>query len=178
MAFESGSIARLQFAAGLHDIGKVNLPDSILQKSGPLDATEWDAMREHPKLGFDILCQSDDSCVRTAALVALCHHERWDGSGYPCGLAGEEIPPEARIVGLCDVYHALRETRPYKSSLNHEQALAIILNGDGSGRTRPSHFDPITYAAFRTHSDLMRDAIEEPSAVGSNSQRYRQAGHF
>lgn len=169
MGFDSGHLARLQFAAGLHDIGKISLPDSILQKSGPLDAAEWDVVREHPKLGFDILCQSDDVFVRTAALVALCHHERWDGSGYPDGLAGEEIPPEARIVGICDVYHALREARSYKSPLSHEQAMTMILDGDESGRTRPSHFDPIVYAAFERHSDLMRNAIEESASGGGKN---------
>jgi HD-GYP domain-containing protein (c-di-GMP phosphodiesterase class II) len=173
MGFESGHVAKLQFAARLHDIGKVTLSDKILNKSGPLDATEWDAMREHPRLGFDILCRSDDSFVRTAALVALCHHERWDGSGYPDGLAGEEIPPEARIVVVCDVYHALREARPYKSPLGHEQALTIILDGDESGRTRPSHFDPIVYAAFKTHSDLIRNAFEESAAGDDGSQGLR-----
>jgi putative two-component system response regulator len=168
MNFESGYVTKLQYAARLHDIGKVMLSDDILNKSGPLDATEWDIIRQHPKLGFNILSRFDDPLIRLAALVALCHHERWDGSGYPDGLAGEEIPPEARIVAVCDVYHALREVRPYRSPIGHEQAVSIILDGDG--RTLPSHFDPIVHAAFKGHNDLLRDAFEEFAACGDRSQ--------
>ncbi len=173
MGLESGYVARLQFAAGLHDIGKAALPENILNKSGPLDAAEWATMREHSNLGFAILSRCDNARIRVAALVALYHHERWDGSGYPDGLGGEEIPPEARIVGVCDVYHALREVRPYKSPLEHEQALSIILDGDESGRTRPSHFDPLVHAAFKVHSDLIRDAFQTHAAVGDASQESR-----
>ena len=142
MGLESGYVARLQFAAGLHDIGKVVLCDHILNKSGSLDANEWIAMRKHSSLGFAILSRCNNALVRMAALVALCHHERWDGSGYPDGRGGEEIPPDARIVGVCDVYHALRDVRPYKLPLEHDQALKIILDGDESGRNTAVPFRP------------------------------------
>ncbi len=170
MNFDSGYVATLQYAARLHDIGKVMLPDGILNKSEPLDAAEWGIICQHPILGFNILSRFDDLVVKTAARIALCHHERWDGSGYPDGLAGEEIPPEARIVAVCDVYHALREVRPYRPPIGHEQALAIILDGDGAGRTRPSHFDPVVHAAFKTHSDLLRSAFEDFVAGSDNTQ--------
>ena len=161
MRLESGTVAGLQYAGRLHDIGKILLSDAILENTGAFDTAEWAAMREHTRLGSEILWPCDDPLVRLAAIVAEFHHERWDGSGYPDGLAGEAIPPEARIVGICDVYQALREVRPYKPSYSHEQAMRIILEGDEKGRTRPSHFEPALHAAFRAHSDLIRDASDE-----------------
>lgn len=99
-------------AAGLHDIGKVVIPDAILNKTVPLDDGEWEVIRLHPVFGFKILQGGSDRTVKVAAAVVLYHHEAWDGSGYPEGLAGEAIPHEARIVSICDVYHALREVSP------------------------------------------------------------------
>jgi putative two-component system response regulator len=160
MGLDAGFVADLRYAARLHDIGKVAIPDAILSKPGPLDASELDVMRQHPKFGFDILNESDDPRVRMAASVALRHHERWDGSGYPDGLVRDAIPLEARIVSVCDVYHALREPRPYKLQLSHVEALSIVLEGSKSGRTLPSNFDPNVLAAFRSHSNLLRDAYE------------------
>jgi putative two-component system response regulator len=93
------------------------------------------------------------------AEIALNHHERWDGSGYPHGLKGEEIPVSARIMMMSDVYDALRSKRPYKPAFTHEQALSIILEGDG--RTQPIHFDPMIFNAFKKLSNRFRDIFEE-----------------
>jgi putative two-component system response regulator len=161
MGLESGFATKLQYAAGLHDIGKVTLPDVILKKPGNFDAAEWVIMRRHTTLGFDILQGSNDATIKLAAIVALRHHERWDGTGYPDGLAEEAIPRAARIVGICDVYHALREMRPYKPPLSHERAMSIILEGDESGRTQPTHFDPTVLAAFKSCFELIREVYEE-----------------
>lgn len=169
MGLESRFAACLHYAAGLHDIGKMTLPDAILKKPGELDANEWAIMRQHPKLGYSVLQGSADATVKIAARVALCHHECWDGSGYPDGLAGEAIPREARIVALCDVYHALREVRPYKPALSHDQVRHIILEGDGSGRTRPTKFDPAVLTAFALHSDLIRQVFEQSLARDDTS---------
>ena len=136
---ESGYTNTLRYAAGLHDVGKVAIPDSILHKQGKLDPADWEVMRCHPALGFTVLHGVGHEITDLAASVALHHHECWDGSGYPDGLKGETIPREARIVGLCDVYGAQREVRPYKAPLTHEHAMHIILVGDG--RTLPSNFD-------------------------------------
>lgn len=161
LGLESGFAAKLQYAAGLHDIGKVTLPDAIIEKESPLDAVEWEIVRQHPQFGFEILKNSQDPTIKLAATVALHHHERWDGTGYPDGLAGKAIPRAARIVAICDIYHALREMRPYKQPQSHERAMSIILEGDESGRTSPTHFDPTVLAAFGSHFDLIREVYEE-----------------
>jgi putative two-component system response regulator len=158
MGLSVGYSAQVRYAASLHDIGKVVIPDSILNKPGPLNDDEWAVMRQHSRLGFNILRGAADPTVRLAANVVLYHHECWDGSGYPDGLAGEAIPREARIVGVCDVYHALRETRPYRDPLTHDHALSMMLQGEG--RMHPGQFDPVVLAVFGNNADVMRDAYE------------------
>jgi putative two-component system response regulator len=150
----------MRFAAGLHDIGKLIIPERIINKPGPLDPDEWQVMRQHPELGFNILRGSDNEVVKVAANVVLRHHECWDGSGYPGGLAGEAISREARIVGICDAYHALRETRPYRAGMSHDTVMGMILEGDASGRLHPGKFDPAVLAAFRASGDAVRAAFE------------------
>ena len=131
----------------LHDIGKVGIPDNVLLKPGSLNDSEWAVMKRHTVIGAETL----DSALRThpgaevlriARDIAWCHHERWDGSGYPRGLKGEEIPWAARIVALADVYDALTTRRVYKAALPHEHARSLILQGTGS------HFDPRVVDAF------------------------------
>ncbi|CTP84019.1 two-component system response regulator protein [Xanthomonas translucens pv. phlei] len=113
----SGEDAKLlEQAAPMHDTGKIGIPDAILKKPGPLDADEWTVMKRHPQIGHDILSRSSAPLFRLAAEVALHHHEHWDGSGYPAGLAGERIPESARIVAVADVFDALTTQRPYKDA--------------------------------------------------------------
>lgn len=130
-------IELLRQAAPMHDVGKIGIPDSILLKPGALTEQERLIMNEHPRIGFSILNDDHPSALtQMAAEIALNHHEKWDGSGYPNRLQGEQIPLSARIVALCDVYDALRMERPYKSAWPVERALAHIHEQSGL------HFDP------------------------------------
>lgn len=122
----------LTLAAPLHDIGKIGVPDSILLKRGSLTDEEMAAMRKHPLIGFEILRDSQSRFVQTGAQIALRHHERWDGSGYPDGLSGAEIPVSARIVAVADVFDALISERPYKPAWPHEQAVAHVRQFSGT----------------------------------------------
>jgi response regulator RpfG family c-di-GMP phosphodiesterase len=132
----------LRHASLLHDVGKVGIPDRILGKRGPLDAAERTLMETHTAIGDEILAGSSSTLVRLAASIARSHHERWDGSGYPDGLRGEEIPLPARICALCDVFDALLSERPYKSAWPLDDALAEI------SAQRGRHFDPELTDAF------------------------------
>ncbi len=121
----------LEVAAPLHDIGKIGIPDAILLKPGPLTDEEFAVMRKHPQIGYEILRDSQSRFVQLGAEVALRHHERWDGSGYPLGLQGEQIPITARIVALADVFDALISERPYKPAWSHDQAVAYVREHSG-----------------------------------------------
>ena len=126
----------------LHDVGKIGVPDEILLKPGPLTPGEVLAMQRHAKIGHDILSGSGLDLLDLAATIAWTHHERIDGTGYPRGLAGSEIPLEGRIVAVVDVYDALTSDRPYRPGLTHEDALALMREGSGT------HFDAIVLDAF------------------------------
>ncbi len=137
----------LYLSAPLHDVGKVCIPDSILQKPGRLTEEEFEIMKEHTVRGKAVLSSTDsklgsDSFLRIARIVAYCHHERWDGKGYPQGLAGEAIPLCARLMSVADVYDALTSRRVYKPPMPHEKAKSIILEGHGT------QFDPDVVDAF------------------------------
>lgn len=117
--------------APLHDIGKIAIPDRILGKPGPLTPEEYDVMKTHTTIGATILAGGDNALIVTAERIALTHHERWDGSGYPRGLAGDAIPLEGRIVAVADFYDALTHDRPYRAALDPEVALTMIRRGAG-----------------------------------------------
>ncbi len=129
-------------AAPMHDIGKIGIPDHILRKPGPLTSEEFETIKQHTVIGKEILSGSDIPLLNLAAEVALHHHERWDGTGYPMGLKGEEIPISARLVAICDVFDALTNDRVYRLAMEEEKALEIMHQGNGS------HFDPSLFQVF------------------------------
>lgn len=146
-ALSADTIADIVQAAPLHDIGKVGVPDAILRKPGRLDDQEYEVMKTHAALGASALEEADailggSPFIQTAIDIAIAHHERWDGKGYPYGLAGEQIPLAARIMAVADVYDALRSKRVYKPAMEHEQARSILMDGAGT------QFDPTIVAAF------------------------------
>ncbi|PKM78663.1 MAG: two-component system response regulator [Firmicutes bacterium HGW-Firmicutes-15] len=146
MGLSDEFVESLAFAAPLHDIGKIGILDKILLKPGPLTREEYEIMKTHTITGASILSDSIHEKINVTASIALSHHERWDGSGYPYGLKGEDIPLEGRIVSICDHYDALRSKRPYKPALSHQEAMKIIVNGDM--KSSPGCFDPQILEVF------------------------------
>lgn len=141
----------LMHAAPMHDIGKIGIPDSILQKPGKLDPDEWEIMKTHAVIGAEIIGDDASALMQMARQVAISHHERWDGTGYPHGLAGEHIPRIGRIVAIADVFDALTSERPYKRAWSIEAAFEHLEKGAGA------HFDPVLVPLFLE----MRDEIDE-----------------
>jgi two-component system response regulator RpfG len=142
LALEPDEAQTIELAAPLHDIGKIGIPDQILLKADRLDTGEWEIMRRHPVIGHEILKGSASKYVRMGALIALGHHEKYDGSGYPNGLVGDHIPLCARIVAVADVYDALTSVRPYKKAWTNDQAFDYVTTQAGK------HFDPRMVDAF------------------------------
>lgn len=142
LGFDEERARIIYLAAPLHDIGKIAISDAILQKPGRLTDDEMAIMREHVKFGCHVLDGGSSDLVRKAALIAGAHHEKWDGTGYPSGLAGEEIPLEGRIVAVADVFDALCSERPYKRAWSIDEAYAEIV------AQRGRHFDPACVEAF------------------------------
>ena len=133
---------RILYAAPMHDVGKIGIPDRILLKPGKLDADEWKVMKRHTLIGGGILAGSDTPHIRLARVIAMTHHEKWDGSGYPNGLVGDRIPLVGLIVAIADVFDALTSRRPYKEPFSLEKSYGIIREGRGS------HFAPHVVDAF------------------------------
>ncbi len=161
--FTAMDIELLVKSAPLHDIGKVGIPDSILLKPGNLTVAEFDEMKKHAEYGEEALAkaaivsgnQDETSFLKTAREIALTHHEKWDGTGYPQGLKQEDIPPSGRLMALADVYDALTSKRVYKDAMSHAEASTIIHDGRGS------HFDPRIVDAFLALEEIFRDIAEK-----------------
>jgi response regulator RpfG family c-di-GMP phosphodiesterase len=154
----------IRFSATLHDIGKVGIEDAILQKPGSLTDDERERMQRHTRISSSCLkdveaCLGDTDFLQMAHEIALFHHERWDGSGYPTGLSGEQIPLAARIVSIVDVYDALAAKRPYKEAYEHDRCVAIMVAGRGS------QFDPRLIDIFLEIQDRFREVV----AAGKSS---------
>jgi putative two-component system response regulator len=152
-------------AAPMHDVGKIGIPDSILLKPGPLDAGEWTIMKQHPVIGADIIGEQDSEVMRMSREIALGHHEKWDGSGYPHGRKGNEIPLSARIVAIADVFDALTTERPYKTAWSVEDALAYMVSQSGK------HFDPDLFEIF---VKLMPAILEIKNTYREEQKPFRQ----
>jgi response regulator RpfG family c-di-GMP phosphodiesterase len=156
LGMSRGFCSTIRLQALMHDVGKIHTPENILKKPGPLNREELLEMQKHTAYGAIIL--GDHIRFSMAKTLALCHHERFDGSGYPKGLKGEEIPIEARILSVADQYDALRNKRVYKPAFDHATSFRIITEGDG--RTIPQHFDPRVVRAFREISGLFAQTYE------------------
>jgi putative two-component system response regulator len=151
LLMSSEFIESIKIAAPLHDIGKIGIPYDILSKKGGLSKEEFVTIKNHSQIGANILGASNNNCIAMAASIALNHHERFDGSGYPNGIKSDIIPFEAKIVTICDQYDALMMKKPYKPSYGHKKTLEIITKGDS--RTMPQHFDPDILSAFKKIQD-------------------------
>ncbi|MBI4384353.1 MAG: HD domain-containing protein [Nitrospinae bacterium] len=152
----------LRFASPMHDVGKIGIPDNILLKPGKLDEREWKIMKTHAAIGAEILKGSRSELLKMAEAIALTHQEKWDGSGYPNGLAGEDIPVVGRITAVCDVFDALTSERPYKRAWSVEEAVDYIETQSGK------HFDPRLVPLFKS---VLPEILE-------NKAKYREnQGH-
>jgi len=147
LGFSGTIVETIRYAAPMHDVGKIGIPDRILLKPGKLDSEEWIIMKQHTVIGASILKDSGAEIIKMGEIIALGHHEKWDGSGYPNKLTGIEIPVVCRICAIADVFDALTSKRPYKEAFSVEKSLAIIREGKGS------HFDPDVADAFFSVQD-------------------------
>jgi len=147
LGLSSTEVELISHASQLHDIGYVGVPEAVLDKSGQLTAYEWEQIKRHPSIGAELLSGSSSPLLQAGELIALSHHERWDGSGYPQALRGEDIPLGGRICAVADVFDALTSKRAYKQEITVEEALKLIL--DSSGQL----FDPKLVRLFRDGFD-------------------------
>ncbi len=160
LGWDEERVEWIRAAAPMHDIGKVGVPDAILQKPGALTDAEWVLMREHTSMGAQILKGSKVPFIQMGARIAVGHHEKWDGTGYPRGLKGEVIPLEARITALVDVYDALSNKRHYKDAWPEAQVITFMEERSGT------HFDPEIFRVFMDHLPAFREILKaNPDAV-------------
>jgi len=151
MGYDDEFVEKILFTSPMHDIGKLGVPDSILLKPGKLTSEEWEEMKRHAIYGAKILRGSMHALIRNAEVIAISHHEKWNGKGYPEGISGENIPIEGRIVALADVFDALSSKRCYKPAFPMDKVIAIIKKDTGS------HFDPkVTRAFFEGYDEIMK----------------------
>ncbi len=142
LGWSDADCALMLHASPMHDVGKIGIPDAVLLKPGKFESHEWTVMQTHARIGADILSGGDSDLLRLACTIALSHHEKWDGSGYPGQLVGEAIPQAGRIVAVADVFDALTSVRPYKAAWPIADAVAFVRDRSGT------HFDPAVVAAF------------------------------
>jgi len=147
MGLNESTVEAILYASPMHDVGKIGIPDRILLKPAKLEPDEWEIMKQHTIIGGRILEGSNTGFIRLAEVIALTHHEKWDGSGYPKGLKGSKIPLAGRITAIADVFDALTSKRPYKPAFSLEKSYTIIKEGRGS------HFDPAVVDAFFSVKD-------------------------
>jgi putative two-component system response regulator len=158
----------LRMAAPMHDIGKIGIPDVILQKPGTLTPEEFEIMKRHTLIGAEMLAGSESPVLELGRMIALSHHERWDGKGYPLGLAASNIPERARIVAIVDVYDALTHDRVYRPALSDDNAVGVIENGLGT------HFDPCLLRLFLSLLPEMRRIGQETPDELTQAERLRE----
>jgi len=155
LGWSVGAVDDMRLAAPMHDVGKIGISDTLLKKPGKLTVAEFEAMKKHTTIGAEILGASDIPMLQMASEIALTHHEKWDGSGYPGGLAGEDIPESGRIVAVVDVFDALVHHRVYRRAMGEERALEILRAGRGG------HFDPRILDCFMSIFPRIRAICEE-----------------
>lgn len=162
LALSEEFIDKIFSASPMHDIGKIGIPDQILLKPGGFTPDEWEVMKEHTVIGGKILGNGKSPYLIMGAEIALNHHERWDGEGYPHGKRSDAIPLAARIVNICDTYDALRSKRPYKPAIDHLRTMDIITCGNN--QSQQEHFDPAILAAFKKNHLVFRDIFAANTA--------------
>ncbi|MCW5201614.1 response regulator [Desulfobulbus sp. US2] len=156
----------IELAAPMHDTGKIGIPDAILKKPGRFEPGEWEIMKKHSEIGYSILANSDTKLFRLAAEIALRHHEKWDGNGYPSGLAGEKIHEAARIVAIADVFDALTTKRAYKEAWPFDDAVAEIVRCSGT------YFEPRLVRLFQ---DILPDILQIKKEWDAREQKRKKA---
>jgi putative two-component system response regulator len=164
---EASDHERVRLASTLHDVGKIGVPDAILQKPGPLTPDQRAVMERHTLMGHKLLEDSDSAVLTLGAVIALTHHERWDGKGYPAGLVEETIPIEGRVVAVADVFDALTNDRVYRPAFSVEEAVATMAGG------RAKHFDPNLLDTFLESIDAVlavRERHQEPARLPSGEE--------
>jgi putative two-component system response regulator len=173
MGLDESTVENILYAAPMHDVGKIGIPDSILLKPARLDPAEWEIMKQHTVIGAKILTGSDAEFIKLGETIALNHHEKWDGNGYPNSLKGIKIPIAGRIAAIADVFDALTSRRPYKEPLSVEESLAMIRGG------REKHFDPDAVDAFCAIEDeilTIKDQYADDIQLAQTSDRRMSNG--